>query len=80
LAKDRENPADPLAASITLATFQCGLGRLAHALAVQTWRSATPWGYAANGRKARLRESPREGPESAPKPPFHCERQIGFTA
>jgi hypothetical protein len=30
------------------------------------------------GRKAGLEGSPREGPESAPKPPFHCEREIGF--
>jgi hypothetical protein len=27
-----------------------------------------------------LQESPREGPDSAPKPPFECEREIGFTA
>jgi hypothetical protein len=27
------------------------------------------------GRKARLRESPRKGPESAPKPSFDCERE-----
>jgi hypothetical protein len=32
------------------------------------------------GRIARLQRSPWEGPESAPKPPFHCEREIGFTA
>jgi hypothetical protein len=32
------------------------------------------------GREARLRGSTREGPESAPKPPFHREREIGFTA
>jgi hypothetical protein len=31
------------------------------------------------GRRARLEESPREGPECAPKPAFHCEREIGFT-
>ena len=23
---------------------------------------------------------PQEGPESEPKPPFHCEREIGFIA
>src|SRR5271166_4546879 len=34
----------------------------------------------AEGRRARLQASPREGPESAPKPSFHCEREIGFTA
>ncbi len=37
--------------------FQCGLGRLAHALAVQTWRSATPVGlrrkWAESGRSLR---------------------------
>src|ERR1700733_10082627 len=32
------------------------------------------------GRKARLRGSPRDGPECAPKSPFHIEREIGFTA
>ncbi len=32
------------------------------------------------GREARLQASPREGPESVPKAPFHCEREIGFTA
>jgi hypothetical protein len=30
-------------------------------------------------RKARLQASPREGPESARKPPFHCDREIRFT-
>jgi hypothetical protein len=34
----------------------------------------------ATGRRARLQGSPREGPESVPKLPFHCEREIGFTA
>jgi len=32
------------------------------------------------GRIARLETSLRERPESAPKPPFHCEPEIGFTA
>src|SRR5271166_3137156 len=32
-----------------------------------------------NGWRARLQGSPREGPESAPKPSFHCERETGFT-
>jgi hypothetical protein len=32
------------------------------------------------GRIARLRGSPWEGPESAPKPPFHCKREIDFAA
>jgi hypothetical protein len=32
------------------------------------------------GWKVRLEGSPREGPESTTKPPFHCEREIGFTA
>src|SRR5580700_4845933 len=30
------------------------------------------------GRRPGLQGSPREGPESAPKPPFHCEREVGF--
>src|SRR5271165_2597601 len=32
------------------------------------------------GRIPDLQGSPREGPESVPKPPFHCEREIAFTA
>jgi hypothetical protein len=32
------------------------------------------------GREARLRVAPREGPVCVPKPPFHCEHEIGFTA
>ncbi len=32
------------------------------------------------GRIVGLQESPREGPECAPKLPFQCEREIGFTA
>jgi hypothetical protein len=32
------------------------------------------------GREARLRGSPRQGSECAPKPPFLREREIGFTA
>src|SRR5271166_5989722 len=32
------------------------------------------------GRKVSLQVSPREGPESAPKPPFRCEREIGLAA
>ena len=32
------------------------------------------------GRIARLPGSPREGPEYAPKPPFHRRREIGFAA
>jgi hypothetical protein len=32
------------------------------------------------GRKVSLQASPREGPESAPKPPFRCEREIGLAA
>ena len=32
------------------------------------------------GRIAPLQGPPREGPESAPKPSLHCEREIGFTA
>ena len=31
-------------------------------------------------RIAGLRGSPREGPECAPKPTFHCEGERGFTA
>jgi hypothetical protein len=31
------------------------------------------------GRKARLQESARKGPESAPKPPFHCVGVTGVT-
>ena len=31
------------------------------------------------GRKARLHGSHRKGPGSAPKPPSHCEREIGFS-
>jgi hypothetical protein len=37
-------------------------------------------GYVAIGRIARLPGSPREGPEYAPKPPFHRRREIGFAA
>jgi hypothetical protein len=33
-----------------------------------------------DGRRAPLQGSIREGPESEPKPPFLCERVIGFTA
>jgi hypothetical protein len=32
------------------------------------------------GRRARLQRSPRERSECVPKPPFHCEHEIGFTA
>ena len=32
------------------------------------------------GRKARLQRPPRERPQSAPKPTFYCDREIGFTA
>ena len=32
------------------------------------------------GRIARLRGPPREGPEFMAEPPFHCDREIGFTA
>ena len=32
------------------------------------------------GRRARLPGSRREGPESAPKASFRCEREIGFSA
>ena len=32
------------------------------------------------GREARPHGSPREGPGCGPKPPFRCEREIGFTA
>jgi len=32
------------------------------------------------GREVRLQRSPREGPECMPKPPFHCEREVRFTA
>ena len=35
---------------------------------------------ASNGRKAGPQGSPREGPESAPEPPFRCKREIRFTA
>jgi hypothetical protein len=35
---------------------------------------------ASTGRIARLRGSPREGPESAPEPSFDCEREIAFSA
>lgn len=38
------------------------------------------WANGRNGRIARLPGSPREGPESAQKPSFHCEREIDFTA
>src|SRR5271155_783259 len=41
-------------------------------------------GYRASGfvlgREPRLQSAPREGPESAPKPSFHCEREVHFTA
>src|SRR5258708_8598296 len=30
------------------------------------------------GREARLRGSPREGPECEPKPPFQCEHRCPF--
>ena len=33
-----------------------------------------------NGRRPGLQGSPREGPKFGRKPPFHCEREIGFTA
>jgi hypothetical protein len=33
------------------------------------------WLSGRNGRKPRFGGSPREGPECAPKPPFHCERE-----
>jgi len=33
----------------------------------------SPTGNVSEGRIARLQRSPREGPESAPKPPFNCE-------
>ena len=36
--------------------------------------------YVAIGRIAAVQESSREGPKSSPKPPFRCEREIGFTA
>jgi hypothetical protein len=32
------------------------------------------------GREARLQKSPRGGRECVRKPPFDCEREIGFTA
>jgi hypothetical protein len=32
------------------------------------------------GRIARLQGPPEKGPESAPKLPFHCEREIALTA
>ncbi len=32
------------------------------------------------GRIAGLEGSPQKGPESAPKPSFHCEREIGLAA
>ena len=32
------------------------------------------------GRKARPHGSPLEGPGCGPKPPFRCEREIGFIA
>jgi hypothetical protein len=35
---------------------------------------------AAVGRIAPLQRPPREGPESVPNPPFHCERRVRFTA
>jgi hypothetical protein len=31
------------------------------------------------GREVRLPGSSQEGPESMPKPPFYCEREICFT-
>jgi hypothetical protein len=34
----------------------------------------------AAGRKARLQGAPPEGQECVPKPPFHGEREVGFTA
>src|ERR1700722_7308409 len=36
--------------------------------------------YVTVGRRARLQGLPREGLESAPKPAFHSEREIAFTA
>jgi hypothetical protein len=33
-----------------------------------------------NGRRAALQVPPREGPKCAPKRPFHCEPERGFTA
>ncbi len=39
-------------------------------------REASP--YPDLGRKARLHESPGEGPECGPKPPFHCKHETGF--
>ena len=38
-----------------------------------------PWTSQVGG-KCPYRSSPRQGPESAPKPPFGCEREIAFTA
>jgi hypothetical protein len=32
------------------------------------------------GRIARLQGPPEKGPESAPKLPFHCERELALTA
>jgi len=37
-------------------------------------------GDVAEGRRARLRGWPREGPEFGRKPAFHCEPEIGFAA
>jgi hypothetical protein len=35
---------------------------------------------ASTGREAALRAPPREELQSAPKLPFHCERELGFAA
>jgi len=43
---------------------------------MRTSRIATVDG--SDGRRARLQGSPREGPDSAPKQPFPCEREIAF--
>jgi hypothetical protein len=45
-----------------------------------TRRCFRPLESSASGRKVRLQGSLREGLESAPRPSFHCEREIGFTA
>ena len=56
---------------------------LASFSALQITRRRTP-PYRASGlvlgRGAPLQGSIREGPESAPKPSFHCERETAFTA
>ena len=65
----------------TGALISTSVRRVAHTAGVdvnRTLRIATV--DVAFRRKAPLQESPRQPPESAPKPPFDCDREIAFTA